>query len=100
MEKEMKKEVMLEDDFENENVIHCEEPKVLSRRIVEEDGVEFTEEELELVDSEGRASTITVKYTAGQPLNSVFLNLINFLKLFIYILSLYSVRFRGYICFI
>lgn len=72
MEKEMKKEVMLEDDFENENVIHCEEPKVLSRRIVEEDGVEFTEEELELVDSEGRASTITVKYTAGQPLNSVY----------------------------
>ncbi|MGL5438763.1 MAG: hypothetical protein ACRCXT_06985 [Paraclostridium sp.] len=72
MEKEMKEEVMLENGSENKNVVYCEEPKVLSRRIVKEDGVEFTEEELELVDPEGRASTITVKYTAGKPLNSVY----------------------------
>ena len=72
MEKEAKKEVILEDDFENENVIHCEAPKVLNRRIIKEDGEEFIEEDLELVDLEGRASTITVNYTAGKQLNSVY----------------------------
>lgn len=72
MKKEIKKEVVLGDNFNDENVIYCEAPKVLNRRIVKEFGEEFVEEDLQLIDPEGRASTITVKYTAGKPLNSVY----------------------------
>lgn len=46
-------------------VVHCGEARVLETKTYEENGTEFTEELLELIDPEGRASTIRVTYTAG-----------------------------------
>lgn len=64
----MKKELNLNGEFqveENEEVIKCGEAKLIKAREYEEDGKMYTEETLQLLDPDGRASTIRVKYTAG-----------------------------------
>lgn len=64
----MEKELNLNGEFqvqENEEVINCGEAKLIKTREYEEDGKMYTEETLQLLDPEGRASTIRVKYTSG-----------------------------------
>lgn len=47
------------------DVINCGEAKILDTVTYEKDGKMVTEEILELKDLEGRASTITIRHTAG-----------------------------------
>lgn len=58
----MENKLIVEDELE---VVSCGDAKLIKTITYEEDGKQYTEELFELVDPEGRASTINVVYTAG-----------------------------------